>query len=309
MAYCFDDADGAERHETQYFESLGNRGIYHKGWTAVTQPPHAVGTGSAEAAGLRRRRLGAVRHDDTTGRRRTTSPSRTRRSCASCSGCSSSRRRSTTSCRSTTASPSGSTRSSPAGHSSSRAIDQLLFGGMGRLTESSVLNMQEQVVRGHRRDRRPRRRRRRRHHRQGGLTGGWSLYAKDGKPKYCYNFYGLKSTTCAETLEAPDRAGTRCGSSSPTTAAASARAAPWRSIVDGTEIGAWACRDDRGVRLLRRRDTAISARITARLSPRTTARKLNGSVKWVELDVGADAEEADHELRAKDRFSLAMGLQ
>ena len=26
---------------------------------------------------------------------------------------------------------------------------------------------------------------------QGGRTGGWSLYAVGGKPKYCYNFYGL----------------------------------------------------------------------------------------------------------------------
>jgi arylsulfatase A-like enzyme len=37
MAYSFDDASAAERHETQYFEMFGNRGIYHKGWTAVTQ--------------------------------------------------------------------------------------------------------------------------------------------------------------------------------------------------------------------------------------------------------------------------------
>ncbi len=37
MAYSFDDAKAAERHETQYFEMMGNRGIYHKGWTAVTR--------------------------------------------------------------------------------------------------------------------------------------------------------------------------------------------------------------------------------------------------------------------------------
>lgn len=37
MAYSFDDANAAERHETQYFEMFGNRGIYHKGWTAVTR--------------------------------------------------------------------------------------------------------------------------------------------------------------------------------------------------------------------------------------------------------------------------------
>ena len=37
MAYSFDDAKAAERRETQYFEMAGNRGIYHKGWTAVTR--------------------------------------------------------------------------------------------------------------------------------------------------------------------------------------------------------------------------------------------------------------------------------
>ncbi len=37
MLYSFDDASAAERRETQYFEMFGNRGIYHKGWTAVTR--------------------------------------------------------------------------------------------------------------------------------------------------------------------------------------------------------------------------------------------------------------------------------
>ena len=37
MLYSFDDAKAADQHETQYFEMFGNRGIYHKGWTAVTR--------------------------------------------------------------------------------------------------------------------------------------------------------------------------------------------------------------------------------------------------------------------------------
>src|SRR6476659_1936737 len=37
MAYSFNDAAAADRHVTQYFEMFGNRGIYHKGWTAVTR--------------------------------------------------------------------------------------------------------------------------------------------------------------------------------------------------------------------------------------------------------------------------------
>ena len=37
MRYSFDAADAPDRHETQYFEIGGNRGIYHQGWTAVTK--------------------------------------------------------------------------------------------------------------------------------------------------------------------------------------------------------------------------------------------------------------------------------
>jgi arylsulfatase len=45
MAYTFEDANAADRHTTQYFEMFGNRGIYHDGWTAVTKhrTPWVVG--------------------------------------------------------------------------------------------------------------------------------------------------------------------------------------------------------------------------------------------------------------------------
>jgi arylsulfatase len=36
MGYTFEDPDAEDRHVTQYFEMFGNRGIYHEGWTAVT---------------------------------------------------------------------------------------------------------------------------------------------------------------------------------------------------------------------------------------------------------------------------------
>lgn len=37
MGYTFDDERAAGRRTTQYFEMVGNRGIYHDGWTAVTR--------------------------------------------------------------------------------------------------------------------------------------------------------------------------------------------------------------------------------------------------------------------------------
>ncbi len=41
FAYALGDADAPGRHETQYFEMLGSRAIYHEGWKAVTF--HALG--------------------------------------------------------------------------------------------------------------------------------------------------------------------------------------------------------------------------------------------------------------------------
>ncbi len=69
---------------------------------------------------------------------------------------------------------------------------QTLYGGMGRLTEASILNIKnkshavtaevevpasgaEGVIIA-----------------QGGAFAGWSLYAKDGRPRYCYNLLGLQ---------------------------------------------------------------------------------------------------------------------
>ena len=37
MLYSFNKADEPERHDVQYFEMFGNRGIYYKGWSAVTK--------------------------------------------------------------------------------------------------------------------------------------------------------------------------------------------------------------------------------------------------------------------------------
>ncbi|MBK9468388.1 MAG: arylsulfatase [Gammaproteobacteria bacterium] len=38
LLYAFDKADAAERHDTQYFEMMGNQAIYHQGWLASTTP-------------------------------------------------------------------------------------------------------------------------------------------------------------------------------------------------------------------------------------------------------------------------------
>ena len=149
----------AERRTTQYFEMFCNRGIYHEGWTAVTRhrtpwvmatelPPfdddvwELYDTNTDWTPGARPRRRACPR------------------SSPSCSGSSSTRR--------------GKYNVLPlddrrierfnpdlaGGPQLVQGNSQLLFGGMGRLTENSVAQHQEQVALGHGRGRRAGRRRR-----------------------------------------------------------------------------------------------------------------------------------------------------
>ena len=191
MLYSFNDATAPDRHETQYFEMFGNRGIYHKGWTAVTRhktPWLLIGedvpsfdddvwelydttTDWSQARDLAREmpdklhelqrlwlieatRYNVLPLDDDLARRM--NPDVAGRPVLV------------------------------------RGNTQVLFGGMGHLSEHSVLNMKnrshsvtaeiavpESGVQGV-------------IIAQGANIGGWSLYAHAGKLKYCYNLGGIR---------------------------------------------------------------------------------------------------------------------
>ena len=46
MRYTFDNAKAPTRKVTQYYEMLGSRGIWHKGWKAVTEHGPFSGMGN-----------------------------------------------------------------------------------------------------------------------------------------------------------------------------------------------------------------------------------------------------------------------
>ena len=76
MLYTFNDAGAPERHDLQYFEMFGNRGIYHQGWSAVTKHKTPWVMVGGDDAGVRRRRVGALRRRTaTTARPATSRPS------------------------------------------------------------------------------------------------------------------------------------------------------------------------------------------------------------------------------------------
>ncbi len=309
MAYSFNDAKAAERRETQYFEMAGNRGIYHKGWTACTrhrtpwETGHAVlpafdddvwelydtttdWTQSKDLAKANPKKLHelqrqwlieAVKYnvlplDDRFAER---------------------------------ANPEIAGRPQLV-----KGTRQILFGGMGRLTENSLVNTKnkshaltaevvvpesgaEGVIVA-----------------LGGIIGGWSLYAKEGKPKYCYNFYGVDEYLVEGTTKIPT--GThQVRMEFKYDGGGLAKGGTVTLFIDGKPAGEG--RVERTEPILFSADETCDVGFEAG-SPVTFDypkghTKFSGEVNWVEIDLGKDAEDLDHLISPEERLKVAMALQ
>jgi arylsulfatase A-like enzyme len=191
MLYSFNDAKAAEQHETQYFEMFGNRGIYHKGWTAVTK--HRTPWASADT------KIPAFDDDVWELYDTTTDWSQAKDLSKQLPEKLHELQRlwliEATRYKVLPLDDRMVERINP--DTAGRPVlikgkTQILFGGMGHLLENCVVNLKnkshsvtaeivvpekgaEGVIVS-----------------QGANIGGWSLYAKDGKLKYCYNWGGFK---------------------------------------------------------------------------------------------------------------------
>ena len=191
MAYSFDDAQAAERHETQYFEMFVNRGIYHKGWTAVTR--HSLPWLKIQLPAFDDDVWELYAPDDWTQAHDLSKemPQKLHEL----------QRLFLIEAVKYNVLPLDDRqleRFNPdlAGRPELiKGKSQLLFAGMGRLSENVVLNLKNkshavtaEVVRA---ARRRARRSKRDIVAQGGAFGGWSLYTQDGRLKYCHNLLGI----------------------------------------------------------------------------------------------------------------------
>jgi arylsulfatase A-like enzyme len=309
MAYSFNDAKAAERHETQYFEMFGNRGIYHKGWTAVTRhgtPWLLIG-----------QKLPAFDDDnwelyDTTkdwsqshnlakqmpeklhelqrlwlieAARYNVLPLDDR----------------------------GIERANP--DFAGRPIlikgdSQILFGSMGRLSENSVINIKnkshsvtaeivvpkagaEGVIAA-----------------QGGNIGGWSLYAKAGKLKYCYNLLGIQHFYAESSSPLPpgerqvrmefSYAGGGLGKGGTATL-----------YVDGKKVGETKVAATAPMIFSADDGCDVGEDTGSPVSPDYGSRgnAFSGRVKGVQIAIGKDAVSADHLVSPEQAIHIAMARQ
>ncbi len=308
MLYSFNDAGAAERHETQYFEMMGNRGIYHKGWTAVTRhrTPWILGQVVLPAFDEDVWELYDTTKDWSQSKNLAKeNPQKLREL----------QRLWLIEAVKYNVLPlddRGVERTNPdfAGRPQLiRGNRQVLFGGMGRLTESSVVNIKnkshtvtaevvvpksgaEGVIIA-----------------QGGLTGGWSLYAKDGKPKYCYNFYGVERYMVEGAFKIPP--GThQVRMEFAYDGGGLAKGGTVTLYLDGEKAGQG--RVERTEPMLFSADETCDVGNdygSAVTSDYPKEKKFNGEVKWVEIDLGKDSISLDHLISAEERLNFVMATQ
>jgi hypothetical protein len=145
---------------------------------------------------------------------------------------------------------------------------------------------------------------------QGGAFAGWSLYAKDGKPVYCYNLLGLQHFKIEGDAAIPP--GThQVRMEFAYDGGGLAKGGTVTLYVDGDQVGAG--RVEGTVPMIFSGDeTADVGSDTA--SPVSDdydgdSSIFTGTVNWVQIDLGEDAEDADHLITPEERLHVAMARQ
>jgi arylsulfatase len=307
MRPTFDDPSAPEHRTTQYFEMFVNRGIYHEGWTAVTR--HSTPWIMAPLPPLEEDVWELYGPDDWSQAHDLAGEQPERLEQLKALFLEEARKNQVL--------PLDDRRverfnSDLAGRPSLvRGTSQLLFGGMGRLSENSVVNIKNKshavtaqfdvpdgvtphgVLIS-----------------QGGAFGGWALYVIDGRPVYCYNLFGLQRFKV--------RGETPIGSGEHQVrvefaydGGGLAKGGQATLFLDGQQVGQG--------RVEQTQPMAFSADETTDLGTDSATpvsddygphdSTFNGRVKWVQIDLGDDAQDADHLISPEERLRVAMARQ
>jgi arylsulfatase len=191
-----------------------------------------------------------------------------------------------------------------------RGTSQLLFGGMGRLSENSVVVLKNKshaitaqievpetgangVIVA-----------------QGGAFGGFSLYAKDGKPAYCYNLFGLQQFKVygSDPIPAGDH---QLRMEFTYDGGGVGKGGGVVLYVDGEKVGEG--RVDGTVPMVFSADetTDVGSDSATPVSDDYGSKDsgFTGRVQWVQLDIDAAAEDVDHLISPEERLHVAMARQ
>ena len=307
MLYAFDHADAAERHDLQYFEMFANRGIYHRGWSAVTKhrTPWVMIGGDLPALDddvwelydgnndySQAHNLAAHNPEMLAKLQRLWLIEATKYNVLPIDD-------------------RGAERLEPgiAGRPTLvRGNSQLFFPGMGRLSENSVVSIKnksfsvtakvdvpdsgaEGVIIA-----------------QGGRFGGWAVYAKDGRAKFVYNVLGIHEfTTAADT---PIPSGThQVRMEFAYDGGGLAKGGDVTLYYDGQRVGAGRVEATQPMIFSADETTDIGYESGTTVTHDYTAHhsRFTGKIHWVQLDLGSD--DNDHYIDPDERLRIAMARQ
>jgi len=307
MLYAFNDGAVDERHDLQYFEMFGNRGIYHKGWSAVTKhkTPWVMVGGNLPAFDddvwelydgrvdyTQAHNLAAEQPERLAELQRLWLIEATKYNVLPLDD-------------------RGAERVNPelAGRPTLiRGNSQTFFAGMGRLSENSVINIKnksfsvtaeidvpegglEGVIIA-----------------QGGRFGGWSVYVKDGKAKFAYNVLGIQEFVAEASSLIPS--GThQVRMEFAYDGGGLAKGGDVILYYDGTEAGRGRVDATQPMIFSADETTDIGYESGTTVTPDYTAEssRFTGKIQWVQLDVGVD--DHDHFIDPEERIRIAMARQ
>jgi len=144
----------------------------------------------------------------------------------------------------------------------------------------------------------------------GGITGGFSLYAKGGKLKYCYNFLGIKYFFVEGTQAIP--AGKhQVRMEFAYDGGGLAKGGTVSLFIDGQKTGEGRVEITQPFAYSADETVDIGIEEGSPTSPDygPKGNAFNGEVNWVELDVDKAALDQDHFLTSEERFKVAIALQ
>ena len=308
MRYSFDEAKAAEQHKTQYFEIFCNRSIYHDGWTAVTR--HRTPWGSTTA------KMPAF-DDDVWELYSDKDWSQAKNLASEMPGklrdlqrlwlIEAARYKVLPLDDRLIEKMNPDTAGRPV---LIKGKTQLLFGGMGRLSENCVLSIKnkshsvtaeilvpekgaEGVIIS-----------------QGANIGGWSLYANKGKLKYCYNWGGFRHffVESADVLPTGQHqvrmelayAGDGLGKGGKATL-----------FVDGKQVGQGDIGATLAIVFSADDGCDVGEDSGAPVSPDygPVGNAFTGEVKGVQLSIADDPKNSEHLVNPEDAIRAAMGRQ
>ena len=306
MAYSFEDPHAPERHDTQYFEIICNRGIYHRGWSAVTRhhlPWEQTSSGGpldddvwelydGNTDWTQAHDLAHEHPDKLAELQRLFLIEATKYNVLPLD-------------RRVAARFSAETAGRPQLITGNSLV---LFPGMRSLTENTMLNLKnkshsvtadvvipadgaEGVLIN-----------------QGGITGGWSFYLKEGVPTYHYSFIGLDHVTI--TAAAPLAAGEhQVRVEFAYDGGGVGKGGAVTLYVDGDEVGSGRVERTHALVFSLDETTDVGCDTGSPVCDDYPAgdNRFTGTINWIRLDIGDDSH--DHLIDQGQLMNLAMSRQ